>query len=74
MEIYNKIGDFFNYIFECVILQWYYDNGLIYLNGRDILAFIVGFLACLILVMFTYSLSEKAKRRRIRTHSKKKKK
>lgn len=73
MEIYNKIGDFFNYIFESVILQWHYDNGLIYFNGRDILVFIVGFLTCLVLVMFTYSFSKKAKRRII-MHSKKKKK
>ena len=40
-----NIGDMINHIFESQ-MAWYFDNGVIYFSGRDIVAFIIGFLVC----------------------------
>lgn len=39
------IGQMINHFFESQ-MQWSFDNGVIYINGRDIVAFIIGFLVC----------------------------
>lgn len=42
------MGDAINHFFESQ-LQWVYDNGVVCFTGRDVVAFIMGFLMCLIL-------------------------
>ena len=39
------MGEAINHFFESQ-MQWSFDNGLIYINGRDVVAFIIGFLVC----------------------------
>lgn len=41
-------GDLFNLVWE-EFLTWSFDTGTFYINGRDIICMIVGFLICLIL-------------------------
>ena len=43
------IGQMINHFFENQ-MQWYFDNGVIYFNGRDITAFIIGFLVCWLMI------------------------
>ena len=40
-----------NHFFE-IQLQWFYDNGIFYVNGRDIACFIAGISAGIIFVLF----------------------
>ena len=47
------MGEQINHLFESQ-MQWSYDNGLIYINGRDVVAFIIGFCVCIV-VMLTIS-------------------
>ena len=49
------MGDFINHMFESQ-MQWYFDNGLIYFTGRDIIAFVMGFLSCIIILMIRASI------------------
>lgn len=50
-----------NHLFESQ-LQWYYDNGIFYINGRDVIWFFIGFLTCLILVMIGVSYANRNRR------------
>lgn len=43
------MGEAINHFFESQ-MQWSFDNGLIYINGRDITAFIIGFLVCWLII------------------------
>lgn len=43
------MGEAINHFFESQ-MQWSFDNGLIYINGRDVTAFIIGFLVCWLII------------------------
>ena len=52
------MGQAITHFFESK-LAWSYDNGIFYINGRDIMCFITGFLACCIVVSVIMSISDK---------------
>ena len=43
------MGEAINRFFESQ-MQWSFDNGVIYINGRDVVAFIIGFLVCWLMI------------------------
>lgn len=49
--------EFINSMFESQ-LAWFYDNGIIYLNGRDVVAFIAGACAGITLCLLFMLLKE----------------
>ena len=54
------MGYFINSMFESQ-LAWFYDNGVIYFNGRDVVAFIAGVSAGIILCLLFMLLKEVTK-------------
>lgn len=55
------MGDSINHFFES-FMQLSYDNGVVYLNGRDLIAFLIGFFTCLFIVLIVMSFSNKRSR------------
>jgi len=56
------MGEHINHFFEGM-LQWQYDDGLVYINGRDVCAFIIGFIFCWILCYLATNIDEWRKNR-----------
>ncbi len=51
------MGSEINHFFESK-MQWSYDNGIFYINGRDIICVITGILFGIVLVMFIFLIEE----------------
>ena len=59
---FDEFGAEVNHLFESQ-LQWSYDSGIFYMNGRDVMCFLVGFLTCMALKMFFVIIEEGRKKK-----------
>ena len=49
------MGEFIQNMFEAQ-MQWFYDDGILYITGRDVVAIIIGFVAGVVFILFVLML------------------
>lgn len=49
------MGEFIQNMFEAQ-MQWVYDDGILYITGRDVVAIIIGFVAGVVFILFVLML------------------
>ena len=61
LDLFNKIGNAFESFFTG-IMEAKYENGIIYLTGRDFIAFVIGALTMMIFILIIIAIKDECRR------------